>query len=312
MEVKDVEFQLYSDPLQLGSHMPFCQKLFPSVSLAVSTGMKIFQMYLGPQQAYNRTLITPADMHSTQQLIGPDGRFPECRLFTHASLIYNLAGKASTKQLAWSGDKKFDSMMETCILKNLEYELDITSKLNGGVTVHPGSFPDRQKGIEAIVQSLDRIKFPQGSFLLLENSASQGNTICKNLDELAYIINKSKNREHLGVTIDFAHTYGAGLYDLSQVSEMEQLFVDFDSKIGLNKLKLIHLNDSQISENKAQNASLGSKKDRHEYIGCGHIWCKSFDSLYTAFDICRCNQIPMCLETTPSDFQVISALISKE
>ena len=98
-------------------------------------------------------------------------------------------------------------------------------------------------------------------------------------------------RQHIGVCIDTCHIYAYGLYNLSLISEVDKMFEDFDYLIGLNRLSLIHLNDSKDK--------FGSKKDRHERIGQGNIWGKDDSALRHL--LLKYKNIPMILETTPAD-----------
>ena len=263
--------------------------------------MRCLQVYLGSQQSFNRTKLEPNDIEECKNLLERFG----CQLFTHAPVVYNLAGKSSTNELAWNGNKAIDSGIEK-IIQNLEYELEVTSKLNcgrgGGVVIHAGSFHSLEDGMNAIIKSIDKIRFPEGSMLLLENCAGEGNKINKNLQEIQYIISRSRNRENIGVVIDTAHTFGAGLYDLRDEKSVETLFIDFDKIIGLNKLRLIHLNDSRQSSSKGKDACFGSNKDLHECIGKGHIWSQSYNSLYKLCNKCTDLKIPLCLETEWEDY----------
>ena len=71
------------------------------------------------------------------------------------------------------------------------------------------------------------------------------------------------------------------------------MFQEFEDVIGIDKLKLIHLNDSS--------ASFKSHKDRHQLIGEGLIWSNNKDSLFYLLDYAKKHNIPLVLETTPTD-----------
>lgn len=294
--------------LALGSHIPFYGRLEQTVrEWGLGLGMYVYQVFLGPQRAYHRTKISEEDILSTRALMD---HWPG-HLFTHAPVIYNLAGSIKEKALGWTGNIKVNQTLQTQI-DNLSYEMEVMTRANlpgrGGVVVHPGSFPGRTEGLKAVSASLDRLE-GEGR-LLLENCAGEGSKLGRNLEELQSMIAGTRHRDQVGICLDTAHLYGAGLYDLAQVSEVDRLFTEVEAKIGLNKLWLIHLNDSEIAEGK-NNAFFGSKKDRHARIGQGHIWKDDYSSLFRLFQKAEEHQVPLCLETTPLDIHSLGILREK-
>lgn len=98
--------------------------------------------------------------------------------------------------------------------------------------------------------------------ILLETSTGQGSELCYNLDDFAKFYKKIREHNIFGICLDTCHIFNAG-YDISNIKSVENYFKEFDEKIGLTEIKLIHLNDSY---NK-----LGQKVDRHANIGKGYI-----------------------------------------
>jgi deoxyribonuclease-4 len=97
--------------------------------------------------------------------------------------------------------------------------------------------------------------------ILIETSTGQGSEMCYDLDDFSKFYNKIKNKK-IGICVDTCHIFNAG-YDIRTKEGVNKYFKDFDEKIGLQNIKLIHLNDSQ---NK-----LGANIDRHTNIGKGYI-----------------------------------------
>jgi deoxyribonuclease-4 len=97
--------------------------------------------------------------------------------------------------------------------------------------------------------------------ILLETSTGQGSELCYNLDDFAKFYKKIKQKK-IGICLDTCHIFNAG-YDISNVKSVEKYLKEFDEKIGLTEIKLIHLNDSYNN--------LGQKIDRHANIGKGYI-----------------------------------------
>lgn len=110
------------------------------------------------------------------------------------------------------------------------------------------------------------------SMFLIENSAGAGKTIGDTLEELAYLIKELTKAQSsfLGICLDTCHAFATG-YDFRNKKVLNEFFKEFDGKIGLKYLKLIHANDSQ--------AKLGEHKDRHEHLGHGEIGLAGFEEL---------------------------------
>ena len=120
--------------------------------------------------------------------------------------------------------------------------------------------------------------------LLLENTAGTKNSMGGSFGDIADIID-ALNTKRVGVCLDTCHLFGAG-YDLRTPKDIENTLEEFDTQIGLGRLKLVHLNDSK--------GDLGSALDRHEHIGLGKIGENGFRSILGNKTI---KSTPMILET---------------
>ena len=154
-----------------------------------------------------------------------------------------------------------------------------------------------------VSETINKIKFPNNSYLILENSAGEGNKLCRTITEIAMVLkNLDKDKlKHTKVCIDTAHLWGQGDYNLSEVKEIDRLFDDFEREIGLENWRLLHLNDSGVP--------LGSKKDVHACLGEGHIWKNDFDSLHHLLIKCTEHQIPIVLETEIKDMLTLGKIL---
>ena len=142
-----------------------------------------------------------------------------------------------------------------------------------GVVTHLGSH--KGAGTAAVIDDLrdgllEVIEQTENSMLLLENSAGAGSNIGNSIDELALIYNALEHHPKVGFCLDTAHLFGSG-YDIRTVDGWKAILDEFDSKIGLNKVGVFHLNDSKVE--------LDSKKDRHENIGHGFIGEDGFKAI---------------------------------
>jgi deoxyribonuclease-4 len=103
--------------------------------------------------------------------------------------------------------------------------------------------------------------------ILLENSAGEGTELGASFAELATVLKNVQHPDRLGVCIDTCHAFCAG-YDLTTPQGLEKAIEELDRTVGLERVELIHLNDSKFP--------LGSRRDRHEHIGQGHIGLEGF------------------------------------
>lgn len=147
-------------------------------------------------------------------------------------------------------------------------DLSLCGKLGADyLVIHPGSYSEGstlEKGTENIVAALNKAfrRVPGRSMILLETVAGGGRRIGSSFEEINAMIKGVKDKSRIGVCLDTAHTFAAG-YDLSTEKGVDAAVDEFDRKIGLVYLKAMHFNDSLVP--------LGSRKDRHQHIGKGHI-----------------------------------------
>jgi len=156
-------------------------------------------------------------------------------------------------------------------------ELERASLLGGkAIMTHLGSAVGSQRQT-ALKQTAEGLKqtlegYNGSALLLLENAAGSGEILGNTFEELAGLINSlDKNKQTMvGVCLDTCHAFASG-HDLSNANGLNKLLEEFDRQIGLEKLLVIHLNDSKTP--------LGDRKDRHEHIGQGHIGLEGFKNI---------------------------------
>ncbi|MCD6383373.1 MAG: deoxyribonuclease IV [Thermoplasmata archaeon] len=159
---------------------------------------------------------------------------------------------------------------------------------------HPGSHlgEGEEWGLKKIAEGIEESlsKVPESRvMLLLETTAGQGTNLGYRFEHLAEIMDMVGEKNRMGVCFDTCHVFAAG-YDIRSEEAYHETFDEFDSVIGLDKLKAFHLNDSKFP--------LGSKKDRHEHIGEGEIGIEPFRLLVNDP---RFREHPMILETPGGD-----------
>lgn len=155
---------------------------------------------------------------------------------------------------------------------------------------HPGNHVGQgaETGIARIAEILNEVLTEeQSTTVLLETMSGKGSEIGRNFDELRQIIDRVERKDKQGVCLDTCHVWDGG-YDI--VNNLDGVFTEFDSVIGLDRLKAIHLNDSMNG--------LGSHKDRHAKIGEGEI---GLEALVRVIRHPATKGIPFILETPNDD-----------
>ncbi|MFH1508645.1 MAG: deoxyribonuclease IV [bacterium] len=163
------------------------------------------------------------------------------------------------------------------------------------VMTHIGSFKDYTKEVamkKTISGLAEMLKDYKGSAkFLLEISAGSGQIIGSTFEELKEIRDgiikiDPRNEKHLGICFDTAHAFASG-YDLK--NDFDKVMKEFDKIIGLEKIRVLHLNDSKVELNK--------KADRHEHIGQGFIGAEVFKKIVKHPNL---SQLDAICETKPN------------
>jgi deoxyribonuclease-4 len=133
-----------------------------------------------------------------------------------------------------------------------------------GVVFHVGSHLGAgfEHGLERVVPALESVLelCSERTWLLVENSAGAGGTIGRSVDELATTVDRLGRHPRLGICLDTCHLWVSG-YDVTDAGEVDRLVDEVDAKIGLDRLRVLHINDARDG--------LGSNRDRHANIGEG-------------------------------------------
>jgi deoxyribonuclease-4 len=158
------------------------------------------------------------------------------------------------------------------------------------VILHPGAHmgAGEAAGLRRVAQALnelDRQASSSQARCLLENTAGQGTTLGWSPEQLAAILDRVRRPDRFGVCIDTCHLFAAG-YALAQANAYRRTIAALRDSIGLERIKVFHLNDSQ--------RPCGARVDRHAHIGRGQIGLDGFRRLLRD---ARFRQLPMYLET---------------
>lgn len=248
---------LMKNKLILGCHvsMKSPDYLVGALNEAISYGANAMMFYTGAPQNTRRKPLDQLKIDEFKQ--GLDNHNLDINnVIIHAPYIINLANSINpnTYMLA----KEF-------LKTEINRSLAIGAKY---IVLHPGSSvgADASIGLQYIIDGLNEVLEPnQNIKIALETMSGKGSELGINFLQLQTIIRGVKYSHLVGVCWDTCHLNDAG-YDL--VNNLEQVIEEFDKIIGLDKLFVIHLNDSKNIK--------GSHKDRHENIGYGNL---GFDSL---------------------------------
>jgi deoxyribonuclease-4 len=184
----------------------------------------------------------------------------------------------------------------TSIVKGIEYELGVMGRLKTpqsqtGCVIHVGTWANKVDGIQTIAETLNQIHFPsQSGALLLENTAGGGTTIGRTFEELSqiYRLLNPEVQEHVKICIDTQHIYASGQYNLQREDEVDRLFREFQCLFPIDRLGLVHFNDSSSVFN--------SQVDNHAFLGTGEIWRDHSSALIYTLETIERLRIPVLIE----------------
>lgn len=156
------------------------------------------------------------------------------------------------------------------------------------VVTHLGSHVGygKKAGFARIVGAVNSalLEVENDTIILLENTAGTRNSMGSSFEDIEHITSNIEVGNRVGVCFDTCHAFASG-YDMVSKRSVDDTLRRFDEVIGLDKLRLVHLNDSK--------GGFGSKLDRHEHIGMGKIGEKGFRNILKS----KLGQLPLILET---------------
>ena len=257
--------------LRLGAHLSASKGFVNMYETALSIGANTFQFFTRNPRGGKAKDIDKADIDEFLKLVNANDSFGT--VLAHAPYTLNAcSAKADVRTFALETFKDDIARME--LIPNQLYNF------------HPGSHVGQgeEKGIEQITEILNEVIFEDmTTTVLLETMAGKGSEIGKTFEELNEIIKRVEQSDKVGVCLDTCHIHDGG-YDI--VNSLDEVLEHFDSVIGLDRLKALHLNDSKNP--------IGAHKDRHEKIGEGYIGINAFEKIVNHPVL---STLPMFLET---------------
>lgn len=257
-----------------GAHMSITGGLEKSVERIMRVNGTALQIFSKNQRQWKSKPLEQKQIDAFLEACAVWGDHP---IAVHDSYLINL------------GSPKEDGVEKS--VAAFAYELERAEQLNiPYVVMHPGAHlgSNVDEALERVAKNLDRALLESRTervMVLLENTAGQGTTLGRSFAELAAIIQHSDNADRLGVCIDTCHAYAAG-YDIATEEGYKATFDEFETTVGMDRLKFMHVNDSK--------GGLGSHLDRHDHIGQGLLGEETFARLVNDP---RFIDLPMVLET---------------
>lgn len=262
--------------LLIGAHVSMNQKnqyLIGALQEAVSYNANCFMIFTGPPLSSLRKPVEDFKIEQFNDLV-KQYNIDLNNLIIHAPYIVNLANYTNLSSFNFS-------------ISFLKVEVQRAEKIGiKTIVLHPGSgingadnlaLNQVAKGLNEILKTSTNVR------IALETMAGKGNEVGINFDQLKYIIDQVEVKDKIGVCWDTCHMHDAG-YDFK--SNLDNIIAEFEQKIGLDKLLVMHINDSKNI--------IGARKDRHQNIGYGEI---GFETLLNIIYHPKFNNIVKILET---------------
>jgi len=264
--------------LLLGAHMSIAGGFDKAITRGESIGCTTIQVFTKSNRQWYARPLTEEEIETYKNTASQSSINP---VVAHASYLVNIG--SADKTTHEKSAKSFAEELHRCQQLGIPY-----------LVIHPGSCGtslSEKECLKKISDTLDETfaKLPGKTMVLLETMAGQGSNLGYQFEQLAELFQQSEYKNRVGVCLDTCHIFAAGYkYDTKQ--EYEKLWDQFDTIIGLNHLKVMHLNDSK--------KECGSRVDRHDDIGKGKIGLESFKLIMNDK---RFFDIPKIIETPRKD-----------
>jgi deoxyribonuclease IV len=260
--------RMLPDGRRLGAHLPLGHGMVKAVDRAHAIGADTLQVFADNPTAWRRRAQPPREAPAFRARLAELDMGP---VALHAAYLVNLAGPE---------DDFFARSIEVLTSDLLAAPLFAARFVNVHIGSHRGAgigagIQRLADGLAAVIAQADA-SGDSKAMIVLENSSGNGFGIGTDVVQLAAICaaiaDRGIPRERIGFCLDAAHAWAAGI-DLSLPEIADTFLSDFDARIGLDRLVMVHLNDSK--------SELGSRLDRHEHLGAGRIGVTGLRHLLT-------------------------------
>lgn len=259
----------------LGSHVSMNAQddyLIGAIETAIQNNANTFMIFTGPPQSANRVPTKNLHITEMQQLL-KEHQINIKNLVVHAPYIINLANPINEVTRKFSVD---------FLIKEVQRCAEIGIQT---IVLHPGAYVKGEinTALDCLVKGLDLVTAKTKTIkIALETMSGKGTEVGTSFEQLKYVLDRVKNPDRIGICLDTCHLNDAG-YDLNDWNGLKN---DLKENFGLQKILVIHLNDSKNP--------MHSHKDRHENIGYGTIGFEILNQIVWDKDFA---EIPKILET---------------
>ena len=267
--------------MRIGCHISIAGGIDNSVKRAEKLGCSTMQIFSKNASTWREKILKKEEVKSFRENLKNSDINP---IFIHTSYLINLASPSD--ELYFKSINAFiEEMKRADLLLPDPY-----------LIIHPGAHTGagEEYGIQRIIRALNIIleestDLNLKTMILLEDTAGSGTNLGYSFRQLRRMFEGVKDRKRIGICFDTCHAFAAG-YDLSHHEGIERTLEEIEEYLGLERLKVIHLNDSKFP--------LGSRKDRHMHIGKGYIGLEAFKVLVNHKHL---KNLPFILETPKYD-----------
>ena len=266
--------------LKLGVHVSIAGKIYKSVDRAVELGCNTMQIFSRNPRQLRKTTLGEEEIELFKKRVKQAKISP---VIVHIPYTLNLA---STKHSFYK-----------ITIREFIIDLIEADKLGADYLVtHMGSYKGgtEEGGLLRIANALNKIIKETNDVkteILLENTSGSGRWLGYKFSHHKFVLDRLNKPQRVALCLDTAHTWAAG-YDIKNLKGLNNLLDEIDEEVGIDKLKVIHLNDTQ--------EELGSLKDRHFNIGQGKIGRLGFSRIVNHPKL---RDLPFILETPKNDQQ---------
>ena len=273
-KIKNERFLMNQKMSLVGAHVSISGGFDHAILRGEKIGANCIQIFTKSNRQWSAKKISEEDV---AKFLSQQKKSTIQIVVAHASYLINL-GSSTTSVVQKSIDALVEEL-QRCDMLKIPF-----------LILHPGTMRNNneQESLQEIAQNINTVlqkAKPKHVTLLLETMAGQGSTVGNTFEQLATILKHVKHKKQIGICVDTCHIFASG-YVFDAPATYKKLWQDFDKTIGLNKLKVFHMNDSK------KNA--GARVDRHEHIGKGMINPQAFKLL---MQDPKFKKIPKILET---------------
>jgi deoxyribonuclease-4 len=261
--------------IRVGVHVSIAGSIDKAVDRAQEKGCDTFQIFTRNPRGWKIKKLTETDTGRFVEKVERSGIFPPV---DHMPYLPNLA--APTDDVYKKSVPALIEELKRCDALKIPYLVTHLGSHRGY-----GKAEGLRRIVDAINTAFSEVVIGDGVMLLLENTAGTKNSMGGTFEDIRHIMDRIGHKERIGICFDTCHAFAAG-YELRTEKSLNATMQHFDGVIGLEHLKLIHLNDAK--------AGLNSRLDRHEHIGLGYI---GEDGFRVILNDARIKELPMILET---------------